>query len=54
MSKIYELETDPALVEFCLNCKNKKCVGNCDALKQEKKRLLNKKKESKRGENESN
>ena len=48
MSKIYEIETDPALIAFCLNCKRKRCIGDCKALKREKERITEKKKEKKR------
>ena len=49
MSKTYETDTDPALVELCLNCTREKCSGVCDALREEKRRLAREKKEKSRG-----
>ena len=37
-------EYDKAEVNICLTCKAKKCRGNCERLRQEKRKLKNKKK----------
>ena len=37
-------ETDQAEVDFCLNCKEKKCNGDCEKLKREKERISAKRK----------
>lgn len=49
MGTKYQVCTEAAeVVNFCLNCKRKKCHGNCEALKAEKKRILKQKKEGKK------
>ena len=48
MGKIYDTTTEPALIEFCLNCTRKKCYGACEALKKEKQRITKKQKEERK------
>ena len=47
MPRKYATDTDAEIIEFCLNCKQKRCIGHCDALAKEKKRIAknNEKKE---------
>jgi hypothetical protein len=50
MSTKYQVCTDAAeVVNFCLNCKRKKCHGDCEELKAVKKRI---EKHKKGGKNE--
>lgn len=44
MPRKYAQDTDIEVIEFCLNCKKKRCIGDCEALAQEKKRLAKKQK----------
>lgn len=48
MGKMYDTITDPAIIEFCLNCKRKRCIGDCEALKKEKQRIIKKQKEERK------
>ena len=33
MGKKYDIQEDMVVIEFCLNCTDKKCNGICDKLK---------------------
>lgn len=49
MGKKYQVLNDDAeVVNFCLNCKKKRCGGNCEELKNEKKRIAKQKKRGKK------
>lgn len=36
MGKKYDIQEDKVIVDFCLNCTEKACNGNCDKLKMAK------------------
>jgi hypothetical protein len=38
MGKKYDIQDDKVIVDFCLNCTEKVCNGNCDKLITEKHR----------------
>lgn len=33
MGKRYEIQDDKVVVDYCLNCTNKDCNGNCDKIR---------------------
>lgn len=45
----FQKEIDQAEVDFCLNCKEKKCNGGCEKLKREKERISAKRKNKRSG-----